>query len=47
MQKFKEFKALVEDQIGRRIKVVRSNNGESIPQRSLMHFVHRRESRGS
>jgi hypothetical protein len=46
-EKFQEFKALVENQTGKKIKLLRSSHGGSIPQRSLTLFARKQESRRS
>ena len=45
--KFQEFKALVEKQTGKKIKVLSLTMGGSIPPRSLTLFVGKQESRRS
>ena len=44
LQSFQDFKALVENQIGRNIQVLRWITGVSIPPRSLMDIADRRVS---
>jgi hypothetical protein len=45
--RFQDFKALVENQTGRKIKVLRSDNGASIPPMISRASAHMQESRGS
>ena len=46
-RKFKEFKALIENQIEKRIKTLRLDNGGEYTSKELKHSVRRKESRGN
>ena len=43
-EKFKEFKALIENHLENRVKTLRSYNGENTLHRNLKHYVRRKES---